>query len=99
MRYLGPILAARLRLIIVDEAHQVVPEANENNRVSFSEHSNRAIRLEQLVSRVLVPRPAVVSIALTAVAGGAAGPVAKCTEERREGKGWCRTGKFWEWSE
>ncbi len=40
MRYLGPILAARLRLIIVDEAHQVVPEANENTRVSFSEHSN-----------------------------------------------------------
>jgi hypothetical protein len=83
MRYLGPILAARLRLIIVDEAHQVVPEANENTRVSFSEHSNRAIRLEQLVSRVLVQRPDVVRIALTAVAGGAAGPVAKWIEAAR----------------
>jgi replicative superfamily II helicase len=84
MRYLGPILAARLRLIIVDEAHQVVPEANENTRVSFSEHSNRAIRLEQLVSRVLVQRPDVVRIALTAVAGGAAGPVAKWIEGRAD---------------
>lgn len=84
MRYLGPILAARLRLIIVDEAHQVVPEANENTRVSFSEHSNRAIRLEQLVSRMLVQRPNVVRIALTAVAGGAAGPVAKWIEGRAD---------------
>jgi len=84
MRYLGPILAARLRLIVVDEAHQVVPEANENTRVSFSEHSNRAVRLEQLVSRVLVLRPDVVRIALTAVAGGAAGPVAKWIERRAD---------------
>ncbi|MGQ3074170.1 MAG: DEAD/DEAH box helicase [Ferrovibrionaceae bacterium] len=84
MRYLGPILTARLRLIIVDEAHQVVPEANENTRISFSEHSNRAIRLEQLVSRVLIQRPDVVRIALTAVAGGAAGPVAKWIEGRAD---------------
>jgi len=84
MRYLGPILTARLRLIIVDEAHQIVPEASENTRVSFSEHSNRAIRLEQLVSRVLVQRPDVVRIALTAVAGGAAGPVAKWIEGRAD---------------
>ncbi|WP_240654800.1 DEAD/DEAH box helicase [Croceicoccus ponticola] len=84
MRYLGPILTARLRLIIVDEAHQVVPEANENTRISFSEHSNRAIRLEQLVSRVIVQRPDVVRIALTAVAGGAAGPVAKWIEGRAD---------------
>lgn len=84
MRYLGPFLTARLRLIIVDEAHQVVPEASENTRVSFSEHSNRAIRLEQLVSRVLVQRPDVVRIALTAVAGGAAGPVAQWVEGRAD---------------
>src|SRR3546814_822867 len=50
----------------------------------LSEHSNRAIRLEQLVSRVLVQRPAVVRIALTAVAGGAAGPVAKWIEGRAD---------------
>src|SRR3546814_20088487 len=87
MRYLGPILAARLRLIIVDEAHQVVPEANENTRVSFSEHSNRAIRLEQLVSRGLVQRPAVVRIALTAVR----------SEERRGGKEWVSTCRYGGW--
>lgn len=84
MRYLGPLLSTRLRLIIVDEAHQVVPEANKITRVSFSEHSNRAIRLEQFVSRVLVLRPDVVRIALTAVAGGASGPVAKWIEGRAE---------------
>ena len=50
MRYLGPILTARLRLLILDEAHQVVPEGGENTRVSFAEHSNRSLRLESLVS-------------------------------------------------
>jgi hypothetical protein len=84
LRYLGPVLSARLSLIIVDEAHQVVPEANENTRISFSEHSNRALRLEQLVSRVLVQRPDIVRIALTAVAGGAAGPVARWIEGRAD---------------
>ena len=61
MRYLGPLLTARMRLLIIDEAHQVVPEANEATRLSFSEHSNRAVRLEGLVSRVLTQRPDVVS--------------------------------------
>src|SRR5690606_3840839 len=50
--------------------------------LSFSEHSNRAIRLEGLVSRILAQRPEVVRIALTAVAGGAAGPVARWVEGR-----------------
>lgn len=84
MRYLGPLLTARMRLLIIDEAHQVVPEANEATRLSFSEHSNRAIRLESLVSRALIQRPDVVRIALTAVAGGAAGPVARWVEGRAE---------------
>src|SRR3546814_17215347 len=60
MRYLGPILAARLRLIIVDEAHQVVPEANENTRDSFSKHRHTPIRLAHMVSPVMFhPPPAV----------------------------------------
>jgi hypothetical protein len=84
MRYLGAILLARLKLIIVDEAHQVVPDTDEATKQSFSDHSNRAIRLESLVSRVLAQRPDVVRIALTAVAGGAAGPVAKWIEGRAE---------------
>ena len=71
MRYLGPLLIARLRLLIVDEAHQVVPESGESTRVSFADHSNRAIRLESFVSRIVSQRLDVVRIALTAVAGGA----------------------------
>lgn len=82
MRYLGQMLMARLRLLIIDEAHQVVPEANEATRLSFSDHNNRSIRLEGLVSRILSQRPDVVRIALTAVAGGAAGPVARWVEGR-----------------
>jgi hypothetical protein len=82
MRYLGPLLMARLHLLIIDEAHQVVPEPNEATRISFSDHSNRAIRLESLVSRIIAQSPDVVRIALTAVAGGAAGPVARWIESR-----------------
>lgn len=82
MRYLGQMMMARLRLLIIDEAHQVVPEANEATRLSFSDHSNRSIRLESLVSRILSQQPDVARIALTAVAGGAAGPVARWVEGR-----------------
>lgn len=84
LRYLGALLTARLALLIVDEAHQVVPEATEEVRVSFSDHNNRSIRLETLVSRILAQRPEVVRIALTAVAGGASGPVARWIEGRRD---------------
>lgn len=84
LRYLGSILLARLSLLVIDEAHQVVPEADEATAVSFSDHSNRAIRLENLVSRILAQRPDVTRIALTAVAGGASGPVARWVEGRAE---------------
>lgn len=80
MRYLAPLLLSRLRLLIVDEAHQVLPEDTENGRVSFAEHSSRALRLEGFVSRLLAKSPDIVRIALTAVAGGAAGPVARWVE-------------------
>lgn len=82
MRYLGQLLLSRLSLLIIDEAHQVVPEPNEATLLSFSDHSNRSLRLEGLVSRILSQRPDVVRIALTAVAGGAAGPVARWVEGR-----------------
>lgn len=82
LRYLGGILMTRLTLLIIDEAHQVVPVADEATAVSFSDHSNRAIRLENLISRILAQRPDVVRIALTAVAGGAAKPVARWIEGR-----------------
>jgi len=80
MRYLGSMLLTRLVLLIIDEAHQVVPEASEATAVSFSDHSNRAIRLENLVSRILAQCPDINRIALTAVAGGASGPVARWIE-------------------
>ncbi len=82
MRNLGQMIMARLRLLIIDEAHQVVSEANEATRLSFSDHNNRSIRLEALVSRILLQRPDVARIALTAVAGGSAGPVARWVEGR-----------------
>ena len=83
MRYLGPLLTARLRLLIIDEAHQVVPDGG-NTLISFSDHSNRSIRLESFVSRILAQRPDVVRIALTAVAGGASLPVARWIEGRAD---------------
>ncbi|MGE4592482.1 MULTISPECIES: DEAD/DEAH box helicase [Alcaligenes] len=82
LRYLGPLLLARLKLLVIDEAHQVVPTGNEVKLVSFSDHANRSIRLESLISRILSYRPDVVRIALTAVAGGASGPVARWIEGR-----------------
>lgn len=82
MRYLGPLLVSRLRLLIVDEAHQVVGEESESGRAAFAEHGSRPIRLEALVSRILSLSPGIVRIALTAVAGGAAMPVARWIEGR-----------------
>lgn len=84
MRYLGPLLLRRLRLLIVDEAHQVVPEDDERTKADFAEHSNRSIRLEGFVSRLLAQAPDLVRIALTAVAGGAASPVARWIEGRED---------------
>lgn len=79
MRYLGPLLVARLRLLVVDEAHQVVP-SGERISDEFVEHRSRSLRLESFVSRLLVRAPGIARIALTAVAGGAAGPVARWIE-------------------
>src|SRR5690606_9824501 len=84
MRYLGTMLRARLKLLILDEAHQVVPDEGPGFEASFAEHRNRSLRLEGLVSRLLTLVPNVVRIALTAVAGGAAGPVARWVEGRND---------------
>ena len=80
MRYLGPMLLTRLKLLIVDEAHQVVSEDNERERNALAEHMSRAIRLESFISRLLLRKPEIVRVALTAVAGGAAHPVARWIE-------------------
>lgn len=82
MRYVGPLLIARLKLLIIDEAHQVVAEDDERTRDSFSEHSCRSLRLEGFVARLLSRAPDLVRIALTAVAGGASASVARWIEGR-----------------
>jgi hypothetical protein len=80
MRYLAPLLLSRLKLLIVDEAHQVLPEDTESGRSDFADHSSRSLRLESFVTRLLTQASDIVRIALTAVAGGAAGPVARWME-------------------
>lgn len=84
MRYIGPILLRRLQLLIVDEAHQVVPENHSRALDSFADHSSRSIRLEGFVSRLLAQSPNLVRIALTAVAGGASTPVARWIKGRSD---------------
>jgi hypothetical protein len=80
MRYVGHLLIARLRLLIIDEAHQVVSEGDVNAAEALAAHNSRSMRLEAIVSRLLAIRPQMARIALTAVAGGAAQPVAQWIE-------------------
>src|SRR5208282_598229 len=82
MRYVGHLLLHRMRLLILDEAHQVVNEGDRHAMEALAAHTSRSMRLEAMVSRILVARPDVARIALTAVAGGAAVPVAKWIEGR-----------------
>lgn len=84
MRHLGPLLTGRLKLLILDEAHQVVAETDTRALVSLIDHGSRAMRLESLVARLLALKPDVIRIALTAVAGGAAAPVARWMEGRTD---------------
>lgn len=86
MRYLGPLLLSRLKLLILDEAHQVVTDDSDYERKKLAAHSNRSIRLESLVARILSQKPDIVRIALTAVAGGAADPVARWIEADDDAK-------------
>lgn len=86
MRYLAPLLLGRLKLLIVDEAHQVLPEDTERGRSDFADHSSRSLRLESFVARLLTQAPDIVRIALTAVAGGASGPVARWMEGSADAK-------------
>jgi DEAD/DEAH box helicase len=84
LRHLGPILLGRLRLLIIDEAHQVVADNDARTHASLAEHTSRSMRLESLVSRLLALKPGLVTIALTAVAGGASAPVARWVEGRAD---------------
>ncbi len=84
MRYLGPILIGRLKLLIIDEAHQVVADVDAQSLARLAEHGSRSMRLESLVSLMLALKPEVTRIALTAVAGSAAAPVARWMEGRAD---------------
>lgn len=84
MRYLGSMLLYRLKILILDEAHQVVLEDNSSERENLAGHTNRAIRIESFISRILARKPEIVRIALTAVAGGAAHPVARWIESNED---------------
>jgi len=80
MRYVGHLLVSRLKLLIIDEAHQVVSEGDADAAKALTDHTSRSMRLESLVSRLLTVKPQISRIALTAVAGGAARPVAQWIE-------------------
>lgn len=81
MRYVGKLLIHRLALIIIDEAHQVVVAGTPKTMRDLAAHGDRSMRLESLVSRILVLKPDIARIALTAVAGGAAPPVSRWIED------------------
>lgn len=80
MRYVGRLLIDRLALLIIDEAHQVVVAGTPKTMRDLAAHGDRSIRLESLVSRILMLKPNIARIALTAVAGGAAPPVSRWIE-------------------
>ena len=80
MRYIGRLLIHRLALLIIDEAHQVVVAGTSKTMRDLAAHGDRSMRLESLVSRILVLKPNIARIALTAVAGGAASPVSRWIE-------------------
>lgn len=81
MRYVGRLLIHRLALLIIDEAHQVVVAGTPKTMRDLAAHGDRSMRLESLVSRILVLKPGIARIALTAVAGGAAPPVSQWIED------------------
>ncbi|WP_417260648.1 DEAD/DEAH box helicase [Celeribacter sp.] len=81
MRYVGRLLVHRLALLVVDEAHQVVVAGTPKTMRDLAAHGDRSIRLESLVSRILLLKPNLARIALTAVAGGAALPVSRWIED------------------
>lgn len=81
VRFLGPLFVRRIRLIVVDEAHQVQwPESPQNGQTGQVPRGNvrrerfadsRGLRLESLLSRLLTyGREDCHVIALSAVAGG-----------------------------
>ena len=77
LRYAGPLLIRRMRLLIVDEAHQVQFDDSPYNRASLRSAENRSARLEQFAARLFTNAPDCPAVALSAVAGGAEQAIAR----------------------
>ena len=67
MRYVGRLLIHRLALLIIDEAHQVVVAGTPKAMRDLAAHGDRSMRLESLVSRILLLKPGIARIALAFV--------------------------------
>lgn len=77
LRVAGPELERRLRVLVVDEAHQIVVRAPDADRMdAISSGEDRAMRLESFVSRLLARRPTIRRIGVSAVAGSAEAHIA-----------------------
>jgi hypothetical protein len=77
LRYVGPILIRRLRLVIVDEAHQVQFDDSLHGHKTLRSAENRSARLEQFAARLFTNAPDCPAVALSAVAGGAEQAIAQ----------------------
>jgi hypothetical protein len=71
-RLAGTELEPRLRILIVDEAHQVVFRgATQERLLRLASGEDRSLRLEAFVSRLVSKRPKLRKVAVSAVAGDA----------------------------
>ncbi|MHC1622983.1 MAG: DEAD/DEAH box helicase [Candidatus Methanospirareceae archaeon] len=73
LRYSGSLLLERLRLLVIDEAHQVGFTGTRFALENLRKGDSREQRLEAFVSRLLVNCPECRVVALSAVAGGIEG--------------------------
>lgn len=77
LRYVGSLLIRRLRLVIVDEAHQVQFDDSPYGRETLRSAENRSARMEQFAARLFTNAPDCPAVALSAVAGGAEQAIAQ----------------------
>lgn len=69
LRYAGPWMLARLKIMVIDEAHQVEFQPTVRAREDLLAHEDRASRLESFVARLSSVKPSMRMVALTAVTG------------------------------
>ena len=74
MRFFGALVVARLKVVIIDEAHA---SQFAGTTAELASHESRALRLEALISRLKAARPDARFIAISAVAQNLAGPLGR----------------------